>query len=111
MTGSLQEYEKLALEVLRAQLTPHISKVVAREATDHAGDEALFFEAYLDADAPLDLGRGFILSHIEMRKALDQVGETRFSYLQTRRPPHDGKPTDFVLKYPEGVVAKRPSIR
>jgi hypothetical protein len=109
MTDStvLKDYESRALNVLRKELGEFVEKVEVKEDLDHTGDDALFFEAHLNKDAPGDLGSAFITAHLWLRRELERQGEGRFPYLQTRRAAGDKQATDFALKSQSGSLAKR----
>jgi len=107
MTKTLATYETLALKLLKKELGQFVESVHVEEKLDHADDPALFFDANLDETAPSDIGKKFIYAHFLLRNRLEAKGEMRFPYLTTRRPRSDNKPTDQILKYPEGAVSKR----
>jgi hypothetical protein len=108
---ALSRYREIALDLLRKELSPFVADVTVREGDDFANDAALFFEAHLQSDAPGDFDKSFILAHLYLRRELEGLGESRFPYLVTRRSKGDDRPEDYILKTPEGAVAKRPAAR
>ena len=108
-TQSVKKYEVLALKLLRKELGPFVKKVTIREDIDYDDEPALFIDAVLSERAPADLGKKFIFSHLYLRRELEQIGETRFPYLTTRRPKSDNRPTDYILspKTGQGSRSKR----
>jgi hypothetical protein len=104
----LEQYQKLALDLLQDELGSFVADVEVKEGLDYDEQPALFFEAVLDNTAPSDLGRAFIFSHLHLRRALEDRQEFRFPYLATRRPGGSGAPDDVILKSSGSAsVAKR----
>ncbi len=99
------EYRELALGVFRQKFGDLIADVVVQEGIDHQEEPALFFEVQIGAAAPVPLGPNFIWAHVDLRRALEELGETRFPYLSTRRT--GGGSGEVVSRYPEGAVAKK----
>lgn len=94
----LTDYQRLALDLLRRELTPHITGVSVKEGEDFAQEQALFFEAHLDEDAPADIGgENFLNAHVRLFDELEKLGERRFPYLSTSRPDGDKRPRDLIL--------------
>jgi len=101
----IAEYQQLALRVFKQKLGDLVADVVVREGLDHEEEPALFFEVQIGAAAPVPLGPNFIWAHVDLRRALEERGETRFPYLSTRRT--GGGSGEVMLRYPEGPVAKK----
>lgn len=99
------EYSDLALSIFKQKLGNVLDGVVVRDYVDHNDDAALFFELQLGKDAPSPLGSEFIYGHLDLRRALEDLGETRFPYLSTRRVA--GGASETILRTPEGSVAKK----
>ncbi len=95
----IERYRLLALEVLRQELGHSVVATEVREDDDHAGEPALFFVAVLDESAPIELSDRFVKGQVRLRDALQQQGEMRFPYLQTRRPPGFAIPDDYFLRF------------
>ena len=96
-THSVKTYEVLALELLRKELGPFVESVTVREDVDYDDEPALFFDAWMDDDAPPDLGVGVMNGHWEVKKALESNNDLRFPYLTIRHKQSD-YPDNFVLK-------------
>lgn len=97
MIDRLDAYRSLALETLQTVLGRYVTEVDVREDEDHAGEPALFFTAVLDASAPLDLADRFASGQVALRHALKRHDESRFPYLQTRRPSGFDIPDDIFV--------------
>ena len=107
----LRDYQELALDVFRKKLGSYVTRIHVREDLDQQAEPALFFEVQLGNAVPLPLGPDFIYAHLDLRRALEDLGETRFPYLSTRRiagGPGDPGSSDFIMRTPD-MAKKRAS--
>lgn len=113
MVDHLKKIETATLKLLRKELGKFVDRVTVREDYDFADEEALFFVAHLNKDAPENLGNKFIEAYFLLRRELEKLKENRFPYLDTQRPLGDVRPTDrFIRTRPvNGNLSKRSSAR
>ena len=105
---TFKKFEDMVLKLLQNRMGHFVESVSIRSGYDHHDEESLYIEATLNEDAPIDLGKEFIFSQLELKEALQAEGENRFPYLSTKRL--DGKhPTDITIKSEIGVITKRKS--
>jgi hypothetical protein len=98
----LDSYKKLANKIFKKELGSFVRGIEVREDVDTSDDDALFFELYLDENAPRDLGRNFLFAHLYLRQKLEELDEYRFPYLNTRRPDVLNRVAETILKPPMG---------
>lgn len=106
----LRDYQELALDVFRKKLGSYVTGIHVREDLDQQEEPALFFEVQLGNAAPLPLGPEFMYAHLDLRRALEDLGETRFPYLSTRRiagGPSELGPSNFIMQAADRIVAKK----
>ncbi len=106
----LRDYQELALDVFRKKLGSYVTGIHVREDLDQQEEPALFFEVQLGGAAPLPVGPEFIYAHLDLRRALEDLGETRFPYLSTRRiagGPGDPGPSNFIMQAADRIMAKK----
>lgn len=97
---------ELAKSILRNAWGSSVGDIEVSEGLDHADQPALFFVVHMSENAPADLGKDFIEAHLRLRDALEAQDESRFPYLRTKHASST-YPENFILRYPEGPVAKR----
>lgn len=103
----MEHYGKIALDVLRREMGSFVVEIQVREDDDHSGEPSLFFVAMLDGSAPVDLADRFIRGQLALSNALAAEEETRFPYLQTRRPPGAELPEDYYVRFRADLARKR----
>lgn len=92
-----EDLTRIIDDVLRTKLGPHgFDHAEVKEGADHAGEDALFIDAFLKPNSALVGGRVANEAHGAVSDALLERGERRFPY--------------FLIRYPDDEPAEPPSM-